>query len=123
MISIKDILPCPKCKEHYKENLKSYPLTDNIMSNKDLFVKWVIDIHNKVNEIRNKPIIPYEDALKLIDTDIKCTNIIENMDNVQRKQNNNSNSNSNSHSNYLVSTLYVILIGLIFVAIIYKKKK
>jgi hypothetical protein len=61
----------------YEENVKKNPLTSDIMNNKQKLIKWVIDIHNIVNESKNKEIVPYEKALKLIDTDIKCGNKME----------------------------------------------
>jgi hypothetical protein len=60
------VLPCAICSEHYNNNLQKIPLTDEILSNKDKFIKWVIDLHNKVNEVTNKPIVNYDDALKLL---------------------------------------------------------
>ena len=117
MISIKDILPCPICRTHYAEKLKSYPLTDNIMSDKNLFIKWVIDIHNMVNESKNKRVIPLKEALQLINTDTKCTN-------VEKFDNNNSLNNSlNGYlNNSLICILYIVLIGLVFIAISYKNR-
>lgn len=113
MISIQNVLPCSICSNHYKENLKKTPLTDAIMSNKDLFIKWVIDIHNSVNKSKNKPIIGYEDAMKLIDTNTKCKQLyIEKMD----------NTNIINNDINIVYILYLVLIGLIFIAIVYKKQ-
>ena len=39
--SLKYVLPCDKCKKHYKDN--SRDLKDNLNSRDDL-VKWLIDI-------------------------------------------------------------------------------
>jgi hypothetical protein len=62
--SIKYVLPCRKCSEHYTENLNKYPLSDDILSNKNKIINWVIDIHNEVNKINNKNIVNYDDAIK-----------------------------------------------------------
>ena len=40
--SLKHVLPCNKCKGHYKENLKKYDLNNSLNSRQDL-VKWLID--------------------------------------------------------------------------------
>ena len=38
---------------------------DPHLENKDSLVKWVIDIHNKVNEELNKPKLEYQEAIDL----------------------------------------------------------
>ena len=57
--SLKDVLPCEKCKKHYKENSKD--LKSNLNSRDDL-VKWLIDIHNDVNIKNNKSVWSYADV-------------------------------------------------------------
>ena len=57
--SLKHVLPCDKCKKHYKDN--SRDLKDNLNSRDDL-VKWLIDIHNDVNIKNNKPVWSYADV-------------------------------------------------------------
>ena len=58
------IIPCPKCKDHYKEWLTKNPLVRD--SNKHLImpprqsktpdlVRWTIACHNNVNTMNNKP--------------------------------------------------------------------
>jgi hypothetical protein len=69
---LRDVLPCSLCANHYAENYKNHPLTDEILSDREKLIKWVIDVHNIVNEMKNKPVIRYVDARKLIDTDTKC---------------------------------------------------
>lgn len=44
------LIPCPVCKEHYKEYLKKNPLTPFLDSRTDL-IKWTIMLHNQVNKI------------------------------------------------------------------------
>lgn len=43
------LIPCPKCKIHYAENLKVLPITPSLDTRKDLF-KWTVDMHNMVNK-------------------------------------------------------------------------
>lgn len=57
------ILPCDKCKIHYKENLQTFPLTDDILDSKDKLVKWLINIHNNVNKRNNKKMMSYDSVL------------------------------------------------------------
>ena len=41
---------------------------DDALQDKDSLVRWVIDIHNSVNEIKNKKIYSYDEAIKLYTT-------------------------------------------------------
>jgi hypothetical protein len=109
---IKDILPCKICSDHYKENLLKLPLTDEILSNKELFIKWVIDMHNLVNENINKKIIDYKDARKLIENN----NFYNTEDNNSYQKSYLSCISENPISNY-----FLIIIFLIVIFIIYKK--
>jgi hypothetical protein len=47
--SIQYAIPCEGCRHHYKSNLKSNPLTDNVLKNKDELFKWVVEMHNSAN--------------------------------------------------------------------------
>nr|QFG73591.1 MAG: Erv1 / Alr family protein [Megaviridae environmental sample] len=58
--SLGDILPCPVCRVHFKQN--SSNLDSALASKTDLF-KYTIDVHNKVNKSNNKPIWSYDRAL------------------------------------------------------------
>ncbi len=61
--SLKYVLPCPKCRNHYKENLERFPLDEALKSRSNL-IKWVIDIHNTINKSNGKRILSYEEAKK-----------------------------------------------------------
>jgi hypothetical protein len=52
--SFTHLIPCPACKLHYSENLKTLPVTPSLDTRKDLF-KWTIDMHNMVNKQLGKP--------------------------------------------------------------------
>jgi hypothetical protein len=54
--SLQNVLPCEGCREHYKKNLKKYPLTDEILSKKENMIKWLLNVHNNVR--RNAKKIP-----------------------------------------------------------------
>jgi hypothetical protein len=43
------VLPCPECREHYKENFYKYDLMSSLDSRTN-FTKWVYDLHNRVNK-------------------------------------------------------------------------
>ena len=58
--SLKDTLPCPTCREHYKENITLYPID---LSSREALVKWLIKIHNLVNEKNGKRKLSYEEVI------------------------------------------------------------
>lgn len=59
-------IPCSDCSRHYKkyieQNRSNLPA---ICSTKDNLFKFLVDIHNKVNERYGKPRMSYEEAWKL----------------------------------------------------------
>ena len=62
--SLKDVLPCDKCKYNFGTHIKEIPLTHDILSSKKKLIKWLIDIHNSVNKMNNKPILTYEEVFE-----------------------------------------------------------
>jgi hypothetical protein len=130
-ILLKDTLPCVVCANHYAENLKKKPLTDDDLANKEALVKWLIDFHNVVNEMKGKPIIKYEDARRMIDTDKQCVQPVKivkrfidddvkfksrtKSDNLDKKVEKSSNKTK-------ICILIAIFIGLVIIAVVYKKK-
>ena len=107
-MSFIDVLPCSLCAVHYKENYEKYPLTDMILSNREYLINWVIDIHNTVNEMKNKKVYSYEEARKLIENDTEQCII-------------NVNNNKSSGNN-IIYLLLAFFMGLVFIAVMYKKQ-
>ena len=66
-LSLQHVLPCSICSKHYSENLMEYSL-DDALRNRDVLVRWVIDIHNSVNEAQGKKIYEYDEAIRLYTT-------------------------------------------------------
>ena len=58
--SLQNILPCEKCKIHYSENIKKYPID---LESKESLVKWLFNLHNEVNKLNNKGIFNYNDFI------------------------------------------------------------
>ena len=54
--AIKEILPCAKCRKHYKTYLSQYPIEPNLDKRIDL-IRWVNQIHNFVNVKLGKPVL------------------------------------------------------------------
>lgn len=62
--SLQHVLPCHTCAQNYKDNLRTMPIKDALGS-RDSLIKWVIDIHNKVNIETGKKQLDYNEALNL----------------------------------------------------------
>jgi hypothetical protein len=58
------VLPCQKCRNNFKSHLDKTPLTEEVIKCKTNLVKWMIDIHNCVNKMNNKPELSYEVCLR-----------------------------------------------------------
>ncbi len=66
--TIQTVLPCEKCRYNFKSHLEKTPLTEEIMSNNVNVVRWLFDIHNEVNKSTNKPVLLYDDFIKIYST-------------------------------------------------------
>jgi FAD-linked sulfhydryl oxidase len=58
--NLENILPCPICGHHFKENMENHPPK---MNSKMEFFNWTVDMHNFVNESNGKKKVSYEKAL------------------------------------------------------------
>jgi hypothetical protein len=56
-----EVLPCPACAEHFKQNMKKHPPR---MKNTEDFFNWTVDMHNFVNEENGKGKLTYTEAFK-----------------------------------------------------------
>ena len=56
------LIPCPICREHYKEHLHNSAISPNLDRRDDLF-RWTVELHNKVNEKLGKPRISEAEAI------------------------------------------------------------
>lgn len=119
-VILKDIIPCEKCREHYKANLKKNSLHQSLESKQSLF-NWTVDVHNVVNKIHNKKTISYKEARKIY-MNANLSYLCKNNKNNKDKSNTNNNSNYNKHyrtrkkSNkkvYYISFIIICLIVLI----------
>lgn len=64
--SLKELLPCGGCREHYTELLGRFPL-DRAVDNRMKLLKWTVDVHNEVNISIGKSSIPFEKAVMMIE--------------------------------------------------------
>lgn len=57
------IIPCPECKVHYTQMLNDHPI-DPYLESRDSLSRWVVLVHNKVNERLGKKQISYQQAVE-----------------------------------------------------------
>ena len=51
--SLMHLIPCPMCRQHYREHLTKNPITPSLDTRDDLLA-WTINIHNEVNKMLGK---------------------------------------------------------------------
>ena len=54
--SLAQLIPCPKCRDHYQTHLQKMPSTPHLDRRADLF-RWTVEVHNTVNKVLEKPIV------------------------------------------------------------------
>jgi hypothetical protein len=59
--SLQNVLPCPVCRQHYKDNLSSVPM--HFRTRDELFA-WSVELHNSVNKMLGKRQYTVKEALK-----------------------------------------------------------
>lgn len=96
--SLQYVIPCTKCRNHYKELLLKKPI--NVNSKTELS-KWLIDIHNEVNVSLNKNTKTYDE--------------------VYNEFNNFNDKNKSNVYYYII--ICVFIIGLVFLFVNYYLKK
>lgn len=64
--SLKDLLPCAVCREHFAQHLLSHPLHDAVLSRSNL-ITWTVDVHNAVNISTGKPALAFNEAMASIE--------------------------------------------------------
>jgi hypothetical protein len=62
--TLKDVLPCEKCRRHYQTYLSTYPISPHLDTRASL-IKWVIQVHNFVNEQLGKRIYTVAEVLNI----------------------------------------------------------
>jgi hypothetical protein len=60
--SMAELIPCPMCREHYKEHLKKLPLSPHLDRRDDLF-RWTVQLHNEVNVMLKKPVVTETESI------------------------------------------------------------
>lgn len=126
---VPSILPCSICSNHYANNLKKYPITDEILSDRINLFNWTVDMHNEVNISNDKKIIDYDTALKLIINNFNSTNVDEhqithkNIPKIKHTQKNFKNKNKNENIDYTKYIVLFIVLVIIIGYLYYTKNK
>jgi hypothetical protein len=55
LLSLRDVLPCGKCRTNLAENFRKLPPTDAVMQNRATFSRYIYDLHELVNDMLEKP--------------------------------------------------------------------
>ena len=93
-----NVLPCSKCQRNYKSHINNSPISFNL-KNKESLSKWLVNIHNQVNKINNKPIISYNQFISDIESIYQNPN-----------QSITYYKNKNVYQKYIIYTLFLIII-------------
>jgi len=73
LISLAYVLPCDRCRKHYKNWLKSNsPI--NAVSSRNTLSHWFVDLHNQINMRKHKPFFPFEKVKATYDNNVCHTN-------------------------------------------------
>lgn len=59
------IIPCQKCKIHFKNLLKKHPINMKVLRSKLSFLEWINLIHNKVNIRLKKKTFTLDESIDL----------------------------------------------------------
>lgn len=54
VLSLQHVLPCGKCRKNLTKTFQKFPLTMKEMESRDVFSKYIYDLHEIVNKMLNK---------------------------------------------------------------------
>lgn len=54
ILSLKYVLPCGKCRQNLKNNIKDLPLKYSHMNSRESFSKYIYDLHEHINHMLGK---------------------------------------------------------------------
>ena len=71
IVSISKLLPCPRCRKHFQDNLEIYKL-ERYLDSRDRIFLWSYIMHNAVNESQGKKSPPYKEVKAFFIGDKNC---------------------------------------------------
>ena len=60
--TLKVIIPCSICRNHYNQNINKDGLSIENNMNSDRIFEWTVDLHNEVNKMHRKKVWSYDEA-------------------------------------------------------------
>ena len=116
LTSLQIVIPCEKCRKHFSEYIKKYPLNNIILSSKKKLVEWILECHNNVRRLQNKQILTIDDFYnyysKQINLDIdKITSEVKEK---SKPKNNLFNKITKTHLTYGIVGIVLILILILY---------
>ena len=54
VFSLQHVLPCGACRKNFANNLKNLPITQQVMTNRDTFSRYIYNLHELVNKMLKK---------------------------------------------------------------------
>ena len=54
ILSLRDVLPCGKCRKNLTKNFKKLPLTIKDMESRETFSRYIYNLHELINKMLNK---------------------------------------------------------------------
>ena len=61
--SVGAVLPCPRCRAHYRRAYEDRPT--HTFDSKERMSRWLVQVHNDVNQRRGKRSFTYEEAVQV----------------------------------------------------------
>lgn len=63
-INLQHVIPCLKCKKHYAQHIQEHPVGP-FLNTKANLIRWLVELHNRVNQQLNKPSKTIEEAIQI----------------------------------------------------------
>ena len=120
LYSLKDILPCESCRNHFSINLNDIPLSSYYLKSRNNLIEWIIKIHNRVNIINNKKLISKNEFIDYYKNNYNCDiDLYEDLNNNINNNDINNNNNKIIFNNYYITLILIFIIIILY--LIYKK--
>ncbi len=111
--SLKYVIPCSICGNHFRQNLEKYPLDDTVLSSKEKLIEWGINMHNMVNMKNGKKVYTYEEGL---------AEILKNKDSCSIKEDMMNISNNKTYSMEMCISIIINIALILFIIVKYTRK-
>ena len=63
-VNLQHVIPCLKCKKHYSQYIQEHPIGPYLNTKSNL-IRWLVNLHNMVNQQLNKPFVDIESAIQI----------------------------------------------------------